>query len=470
MTTSSSKTPMAKATIWYTVCSIIQKGIAMLLIPLYVRLMTTEEYGMYTLFQSWASIIMIFSTLNLAAYSFNNCLIKHEDKQDWVNGVFLGLVFTLSLITSAIFLLFLNYWELFFGFSAKYIIAAVADSFCLVAIDLWCAKNRFNYRYKAVVFVTLLSALLNLVFGSVVVYFAQEKAFAAIAVKIAVQMVITVCLAISVGIKGRSFFDWNIWKGALLFNIPLIPHFLSTKILQQSDRIMIEKICGISDAAIYGFSYKISEAMLIFNSALLATLIPWTYRKLKDKKYGEIFDKAYGTILIVGLLNIVLVLLAPEAVFILGTEEYMQAVYIIPPIACSTYCMYLFNVFVNVTYFYGKNKYVVVASIVAAAINVVLNYIFIPQYGYIAAGYTTLVSYLILSIMHYIMQKQTLKSQAIFYPVYDAKKILITTLAILLVALLLMLLYPFAVVRYILFIGLIAIMLLKKNEIKKFVF
>lgn len=68
----------AKAAIWYTISSIVQKGIGMFFIPVYVHLMSTEEYGTYTLFQSWEGIVMIFTTLNLAAYVFNNCLARSE--------------------------------------------------------------------------------------------------------------------------------------------------------------------------------------------------------------------------------------------------------------------------------------------------------------------------------------------------------------------------------------------------------
>lgn len=67
-----------KTVIWYTISSIVQKGVGMFLIPVYVHLMSTREYGAYTLFQSWEGIIMIFTTLNLAAYVFNNCLAKSE--------------------------------------------------------------------------------------------------------------------------------------------------------------------------------------------------------------------------------------------------------------------------------------------------------------------------------------------------------------------------------------------------------
>ena len=42
-----------KAALWFAMCNFINKGIAMIVVPLYTRMLTTEEYGTYTVFQSW---------------------------------------------------------------------------------------------------------------------------------------------------------------------------------------------------------------------------------------------------------------------------------------------------------------------------------------------------------------------------------------------------------------------------------
>lgn len=455
----------AKASMWYTVCSIVQKGIGMLLVPVYVRLMSTEEYGTYTLFQSWEGIIMMFTTLNLAAYVFNNCLARNEYSREKITGIFIGLLCSLTAFSCIIFILFIDKFEILFGFSGKYIFAMVFDAAFYVCIDLWYTMKRFDYKYQGVVIVTLLISVTNMAVGIIVVYFSEEKAFAAIIVKVIIQGMIVLCLSLPVWLKGKTFFNYSIWKYALSFNVPLIPHFLSTKILQQADRIMIEKFCGVSQAGIYGFSYKISEALLIFNSAMLASLIPWTYRKLKEKKFIGIHDNVFLTIILIGALNIILILLAPEVTAILGTEEYKEAIYIIPPVACSCYLMYLFNVFVNVTYFYEHNKLVVAASLIAAVVNVVLNYIFIPRYGYIAAGYTTLASYICLSAAHCVIYKYTLKLEGIKTNVYDLKKISVFSLSIIVAGIASIFLYQYYIVRYVIVVVLFVILFQERARI-----
>ena len=57
-------------------------------------------------------------------------------------------------------------------------------------------------------------------------------------------------------------------------------------------------------------------------------------------------------------------------------------------------------------YFYKKTKFIALGSMLAAALNVVLNYLFIPRYGYIVAAYTTLVTYVLYFVFHYLLAKK----------------------------------------------------------------
>ena len=52
-----------KASLWFTICSILQKGISFITVPIFTRLLTTEQYGVVSIFYSWESIFIIFCTL-----------------------------------------------------------------------------------------------------------------------------------------------------------------------------------------------------------------------------------------------------------------------------------------------------------------------------------------------------------------------------------------------------------------------
>ena len=74
-----------KAALWYMVCNFLQKGIAFIVVPIYVRLLTTQEYGHYTLFVSWLSFISVFATLNLFSGVFTKAMVDFPDDTRFIS-------------------------------------------------------------------------------------------------------------------------------------------------------------------------------------------------------------------------------------------------------------------------------------------------------------------------------------------------------------------------------------------------
>jgi len=65
----------------------------------------------------------------------------------------------------------------------------------------------------------------------------------------------------------------------------------------------------------------------------------------------------------------------------------------------------MFTFETNTEYYFKKTHYIYIGTMMAAALNVVLNIIFIPRYGYVAAAITTDISYLFLFVFHFLITK-----------------------------------------------------------------
>ena len=78
--------------------------------------------------------------------------------------------------------------------------------------------------------------------------------------------------------------------------------------------------------------------------------------------------------------------------------------------------------------YYKKTIYVSIGTMVAAVVNIILNYIFIPKYGFVAAGYTTLASYIILMVVHCMITLKVMKVN-IYNNSYLFGALIVTTLA-----------------------------------------
>ena len=72
----------AKAALWFTICSFLQKGISFITVPIFTRLMSTEEYGTYTVYLSWLQILTIMTSLYLFNGVYDNAMAKYEKQRD----------------------------------------------------------------------------------------------------------------------------------------------------------------------------------------------------------------------------------------------------------------------------------------------------------------------------------------------------------------------------------------------------
>lgn len=100
-------------------------------------------------------------------------------------------------------------------------------------------------------------------------------------------------------------------------------------------------------------------------------------------------------------------ILAPEVVAILAPGEYSEAMTLVPVIAASVFFMFMYSYCSNIEFYYEKTGLAAVASVLAAVLNVILNAVFIPLFGYRAAGYTTLACYVALGAAHYIFSQRS---------------------------------------------------------------
>lgn len=172
-------------------------------------------------------------------------------------------------------------------------------------------------------------------------------------------------------------------------------------------------------AGIFALANSLAMLMVVFNDALTKTLVPWTYQKMDEKKYREINKPVILALVLIAILDIAMVLVAPELIKIFADHSYSETVYAVPPLVAVCFWGFLYNTYANIEYFYKETKYVSIASVVAGMVIVLLNLLFVPRCGFIAASYAALLSYMVYAVMHYLFMKKTLKKHLKGRPIYN---------------------------------------------------
>lgn len=444
-----------KASFWFLICSFLQKGISTITTPIFTRLLSTEEYGAYNVFNSWLGIISIFISLNLYNAVFAQGLVKFSDKRAVFCSSLQGLVLTLTAGWTIVYLLFREFWNNVFGLTTVQMLAMLVMIWTSSAFSFWAGEQRVLYKYKNLVIITLLVSIAKPLLGIIFVLLAKDKVTARILGLVLVELIGYTGLFIVQMKRGKKFFSAKFWKYALMYNLPLIPHYLSQTVLSSADRIMIKEMVGESEAGIYSLAYSVSLIMTLFNNALMQTISPWIYQKIKDKRINEISKIAYISLALIGVVNLLLILCAPEVIAIFAPDEYYNAIWVIPPVAMSVFFMYSYDLFAKFAFYYEKTLLIMLASVIGAVLNLVLNYIFIDIYGYIAAGYTTLVCYLVYTLFHYILMNAVCKKYADGVMPYNTKILLAIIIPFIMIGSILLLTYEYPYIRY----GIIAVSL-----------
>lgn len=445
----------AKASLWFLICGFLQKGISMITTPVFTRVMTELEYGRFTVYNSWLGIIQIIVSLNLAAGVYTRGLVKFEDDQDRFSSSMLGLSTTCVLIFGVIYAIFSQVINDWLDLSTVLMVAMLVEIWAHAAYQFWSNRERVHYRYKRLVILTLAYVILRPLLG--VIFVLQADVTAQVEARVLTTTLVNLGLFtglyIAITKKGKQFFSKKYWSYALKFNLPLVPHYLSQIVLNQSDRLMINSLCGTAETAYYSVAYTIAMVLQILNTSISSTMNPWIYKSIKNGQVHKIGRVSYCVLGLIAVLNLVVILFAPELLAVLAPDSYRAALWVIPPVTVSVYFMFLYNLFATFEYYYEKTHYVTIATVVGAALNVGLNALFIPKFGFIAAGYTTLACYILYALAHYYYMRKVCKQFMGGTKVYNVKIILALGLGLLLCAFAIMLLYETTWIRY----GLVAV-------------
>ena len=384
----------------------MQKGITVLTAPIFTRLLSTSEYGQYSVFNSWYEIISIIVSLRLAYGMYSQGLVKFEDESAVFSSSLQGLTLTLCSAWTVLYLVFHQWFNTLLNLTTVQMLSLLTMVWATAVFDFWASEKKVRYDYRTLVAVTLVVSIAKPTVGIVFVLHADDKVTARVLGLALVELAGYGFGFIDQMKRGKVFFSKRFWKYALRFNLPLIPHYISMTVLSYSDRIMIGKLVGENEAGIYALAHSLAKIMSLVNAALTATVTPWIYRKMKEGKTGDISKVGYASIVLVAAANIMLIAFAPEAVAVFAPEEYYDAIYCIPPIAAGVFFVFLYDLFAQFEFYYEKPGYIMLASVIGAVLNIILNYVFINLCGYVAAAYTTLFCYFLFTVMHYVFMSK----------------------------------------------------------------
>ena len=401
------KSKAVSAGMGYTLGNILIKGINFLTVPIFSRMMSTDEFGVYNVFLSYDAILSVLIGMALHS-SVKSANIEYKKKIDeYVSSV--SLIYILNAcICWIIAAIGAHYFSSLLNIPFVAVLLLVAFSTSSAIIQLYNEKISLQYAYKNYLKVAFTNSIGNVFISLVLIKtcFSTHKDIGRIIGATITVLIIALWILFDFYRKSKPKFSKKYWSFGIKYCLPIIPHGIAQTLLGQFDRIMSAQMVSVSAAGIYSLAGNIKLILTVISTSISSSWSTWFYEKIEKGDSREIQMRAGQLVSVFTILTLGLIMISPEMIDVLGGTAYASGKYVAVPMICDAFVLFLYNTIVPSEYYSKKTIYIMLGTSVAAVLNVILNYIFIQVFGFVAAAYTTLAAYIVYLILHLVISKK----------------------------------------------------------------
>lgn len=404
----------AKASLWYVGSSAIARLIGALGTPIFTRLLTPEEYGLYPLYNTWLGIFTVVITLELTGAAIYRGLQRHsEDVNGFINAT-LGLILLLFGGFGLFYLLFRAPINRLTGLSTSVSSLMLVQILSTTVLSLYTSKARFEYKYKAVAFFNILTSVIIPLFATLIIITTDVRAEARIISSSLSLGIIALPILLSVLKTSGRLFAPEIWRYLLKRSLPLLPHYLSMTMILKAGEIGVSRLYGSSALGKYSVALSLGMAPTVVTGGVLSALAPWMIRRMKDGDIKRVREVLLILTKLISISCLGLLAIVPEALTLFSSGAYHSILPAIYPIALSVIPTFLSSALMSGGVYFEKSWLSSLPSIAAASVSVVLTVTVLPFSDYRVVSLFALTSYVILASLNVIVFKKMAKESPIF--------------------------------------------------------
>lgn len=383
---------------------LLLNGISFLTAPLFSRLLGDSGYGIFKIYNIWASVAAILFTLQTQGTLVNARVEYPEEDQRRYQSSVMSMSLLMFLGCSALVFAFLGPISTALKLPKLLICLMLLQAFGTFCVNFLNTRN--TYEYKAgknmalSVSVTLTTLVLSVLF---ILQLPQEIKYVGRVTAIAATYgIIGIPVCIMILRQGRTFYNREYWKFCFVLAIPAVFHNLSDLILGQSDQVMLQHMLNEATVGHYAYAWNFSNILFVIFGALNRTWCPFFFDEMKQGKREDMLQKTRNFLELFTVLACGFVLLAPEVYHVYGSEPYWRSTGLIPLFVGSYYINFLCTFPVNYEYYYKKTTVVAAVTIGSSLVNVGLNFFLIRAIGMAGAAVATVISHGLQLVLHHV--------------------------------------------------------------------
>jgi O-antigen/teichoic acid export membrane protein len=435
----------------YGISTIVSRLLNFILTPIYVRIYEVKVYGIFTYMYSWASMLNAILAFGMET-TFFRYLNKHPENKARVydttfltvaTTAFLFLLFTFFFVDDiAAWIQSGKTYNPDYAIFVKYFVyILVVDALAVIPFAKVRADGR-AMRYGIIKFVNILTFIaFNFIFIFVIPFIIEHKGWGAdslaswyrpgwvayVFISNLIASLVTLILLLPELLQFRLKPDASLLKEMIVYSLPVLVANISFIINENVDKIFLGMLlpANISEqqVGIYGACAKLAIFLSIFVQAFRLGAEPFFFSHAKNKNSGETYARImnYFVIAVAWIFVALVANIEILKYFIMGKDEVQQAIYwsglqIVPVLLLGYVSL---GIYMNLSIWYklsDQTRFGLYISSVGASLTIILNLVFIPEYGYIASAWISLAAYGSMMILSYLLGQKN-------YPIpYNIKK------------------------------------------------
>ncbi len=192
----------------------------------------------------------------------------------------------------------------------------------------------------------------------------------------------------------------------LKFGLPFVPNIVSAALMHRADRYLLQKFCTLEDVGIYGLGYKFP---FMLNFLILQSFARiWNASVMYDVAKHEDAPTHYAKITtyfitLYAICQYMIVCMAPLIIKTLAAPDYFNSWKTLQIVGLGMSLYSFHNFFTIGAFIKNKTWFMPIAFMTSAGVNILLNWIFLPRFGYLAAAWNTVITYFVFSFLGYIV-------------------------------------------------------------------
>ncbi|NDV14597.1 oligosaccharide flippase family protein [Muricauda sp. TY007] len=402
--------------IYYLLGEGFSKGSVFLVFHVFTNNLDKVDFGKLSLFWVAVPLSSIFIDLAQRSYVKRAYLEKEINVIDLLRNVYIvsSLTFILLLSIKQI----LSWWDIYL-IDQKFDIYVLVSAYLFVLIEMVLSYYQIKgdaLKYNILYFIR--TGLSYLVTAAIFIYYLANVHVYPWVYMIVLSLCCFPLLWLlwrrSTKIEWQSFVESI--RSSLTFSMPLILGVLSAIGLNAADRFIVNYYGTEEDVANYTVAYTVA---MIFMAFFMATNKWWqkfVLDALNENRIHQIRKKFLYYLFLVLIVGLGVLIFKKEIVLMLSNSGYLEVLGIIPVLLLGMFFYFLYTVLINVPFYFKRTKIQILPALVAFFLNLILNFILIPEYGYKIAAWTTCISYFFEFAIMYTLCIKVFRIDFIFGP------------------------------------------------------